>query len=213
MSECEAELFSSTIAPFYLVDAFESAARFVMTALFSTTPSAYSSTIRRTFLFILVGALGIALLGWGPIATPAQAQEEGQDGEMPQPQRYENVTWNGVSLIDYKPGKKDRAMEIVSNYFIPAYKEVGIPVASAIELQTGPWDILLIGHMEDGPSMLTWETSPQEVRVQAAMLEIVDDQEEMQAIVDEYQSLIDRSTAHFGFSGRYGPPVNPDGTQ
>jgi hypothetical protein len=178
-----------------------------MTALFSTV-DAHSSAIRRTSLYILVGALGVALLGWG--ATPVQAQEE---GEMPQPQRYEDVTWNGVSLIDFKPGKKARAMEIVRNHFIPAYKEAGVPVPQTIELQTGPWDVLLIGHMKEGPSMLTWETSPQEVKVQEAMLELAGDQEEMQKIVDEYQSLVARSSVHLGFSGRHGPPVKPEGTQ
>lgn len=162
---------------------------------------------------MLVAALGVALLGWGAVAPPAQAQEEGQEGETPQPQRYEDVTWNGVSLIDFKPGKKARAMEIVSNHFIPAYKEAGVPVPQTIELQTGPWDVLLIGHIEDGPSMLTWETSPQDVKVQEAMLELVGDQEEVQEIVDEYQSLVARSTVHLGFSGRHGPPVKPEGTQ
>ena len=132
---------------------------------------------------------------------------------MSQPQRYENVTWNGVSLVDYKPGEKDRALEIISNHFIPAYKEAGVPVPHTIEFQTGPWDVLVISHIKDGPSMLTWETSPQEVEIQKAMLEMADDQEEMQEIMDEYQSLVARSTAHLGFSGRYGPPVSPDASQ
>lgn len=83
----------------------------------------------------------------------------------------------------------------------------------AIELQTGPWDVLLIGHMKDGPSTLTWKASPQEVKVQEAMLEWAGDQEEIQELVDEYQSLIARSTTHLGFSGRHGPPVNPDPSQ
>jgi len=147
-------------------------------------------------------ALGLVLMGLCFLAMPAQAQDE-----EPEPTRYEDVTWNYAILVDYKPGKKGRAMEIVSNHFIPAYNQAGVPVPRTIEFQTGPWDVLLVGAMKDGPSQMTWETSPQQIKIRKALVEMMGSEEEVEKISEEYQSLIARSTDHLGFSGRYGPPI------
>ncbi|MEF8794980.1 MAG: hypothetical protein V5A22_01625 [Salinivenus sp.] len=117
------------------------------------------------------------------------------------------MTWNYAALIDYKPGKKGRAMEIIGDHFIPAYNQAEVPVPRAIELQTGPWDVLLVGPMGDGPSQMTWETSPQQIEIRKAMVEMMGSEEEVEKISEEYQSLIARSTEHLGVSGRYGPPI------
>lgn len=108
-----------------------------MNTLLSMISSARTSGIYSTSLFIVVGAL-VVLLGWGAVTTPAHAQDEDQNGETPQPQRYEDVTWNWAVLVDYKSGKMGRALEIISNHFIPAYRAADVPVPHAIELQTGP---------------------------------------------------------------------------
>lgn len=81
----------------------------------------------------LLATLVLAVLGIGLLATPVQAQEE-----EPKPKRLEGVTWNNVTLIDFKSGKKDRAMEIIEKHFIPIVKKAGNQLPHAIELRTGP---------------------------------------------------------------------------
>ena len=153
----------------------------------------------------LITALGIALfLSMAGLATPAQAQDEG-----PQPQRYEDVTWNTVVLIDFKAGKEDRAMEINGDYFDPASKKAGIQVPRHIELQTGPWDLMMIWTMKDGPSEMAWETSPWDVKGWKAMLEM-HGKEKAQEIADEWSSAIARATSFVGFSGRHGAPITAE---
>ena len=153
----------------------------------------------------LISALGvILLLSMAGLATPAQAQDE-----EPEAQRYEDVTWNEVVLVDFKAGEEGRAMEILSDHMIPASKKAGTQVPRHIELQTGPWDLMVIWTMKDGPSEMAWETSPGQAKVQKAMLEMLG-QEKAQKISDEISSVIARSTSFIGFSGRHGAPITAE---
>jgi len=152
-------------------------------------------------LCALLSPLGLALLGLCLLTTPAQAQDE-----EPEPTRYEDVTWNQVVLIDFKSGKEGRAMEIIENRFLPVVKKAGNQIPRTIELQTGPWDLMLVGVMKDGPSEMTWETSPDEIENMKAAQEMFG-QEKMEKISDEYSSLVARSTSFLGFSGQHGAPI------
>ena len=156
-------------------------------------------------LCALLSPLGLALLGLCLLATPAQAQEEG-----PEAKRLEGVTWNSVVLIDFKAGKEDQAMEIVSNNFIPASKKSGTQVPHVIDLQTGAWDMMYVWTMKEGPSEMTWETSPESVKLQKAMMEMAESKKEMEKTWDEYQSFIARSTSFIGYSGEHGEPITAD---
>jgi len=158
----------------------------------------------RTFapIRLLISALGIALLlSMAGLAMPAQAQEEG-----PQPQRYEDVTWNNVVLYDFKAGKGDRAMEIIGDHYDPAAKKAGIQIPHSVQLQTGPWDLMMIWTMKDGPSEMAWETSPWDVKAQKAMVGMLG-QEKAQEIVDEFDNTVARETSFVGFSGRHGASI------
>lgn len=152
----------------------------------------------------IVLAFAVALAGAGLLATPVQAQEE-----EPKPKRLEGVTWNNVTLIDFKSGKEERAMELIEKQFIPVLKKAGNPIPHTIELQTGPWDLMLVGTMDEGPSEMNWETSPEEVKNMKAANEMLG-KEKAQKISDEYSSLIARETSFVGFSGRHGPPITAD---
>ena len=154
-----------------------------------------------TLLSTPLWALGLAVLGLFLLAAPAQAQDE-----EPEPTRYEDVTWNQVVLVDFKPGKEERAMEIIDEYFDPVVKKAGNQMPRAVELQTGPWDLLLVWTMKDGPSDMTWETSPEEIETMKAAQEMFG-QEKMEKINDEYSSLIARTTSFMGFSGQHGAPI------
>ena len=149
----------------------------------------------------LFSTFGLALLGLCLLATPAQAQDED-----PEPTHYEDVTWNQVVLIDFKSGKEGRAMEIIENRFLPVVKKAGNQIPRTVEMQTGPWDLMLVGVMKDGPSEMTWETSPEEIENMKAAKEMFG-QEKVEKISDEYSSLIARSTSFLGFSGQHGAPI------
>jgi hypothetical protein len=163
-----------------------------------------SSSFKCADFRSLILAIVLALVGAGLLATPAQAQEE-----EPEPERLEGVTWNQVALIDFKSGKEDRAMEIVENHFIPVVKKAGNQVPRTIELQTGPWDLLVINVMKDGPSEMTWETSPVDIENIKAASEMMG-MEKAQKISDEYESLVARETSFMGYSGKHGAPITAD---
>lgn len=91
-------------------------------------------------------------------ATDAQAQD------TPEPQRYENVDWNNVVMVDFKPGKRGRALEIIREHYVPASEEAGTSMPVMIEMMSGEYDIMLVWMMDDGPSEMTWERSPRALR-------------------------------------------------
>jgi len=145
--------------------------------------------------------LSVALLGLCLFPAPAHAQDE-----EPEPTRYQGVTWNQVLLVDFKSGKEERAMEIIEDRFLPFVKKAGNQVPRTVKMQTGPWDLLLVWTMKDGPSDMTWKTSPEDIETLEAAREMFG-QEKMEKIGDEYSSLIARETSFLGFSGQHGAPI------
>jgi len=164
-----------------------------------------NASLFKSLLSTPLWALGLAVLGLFLLAAPAQAQEEG-----PEAQRLEGVTWNQVVLVDFKAGEEDRAMEMISNNFLAASKKAGTQVPRLIDLQTGPWDMMLVWTMEDGPSEMAWETSPEQAKYQKTLMEMVGGKKEMEKIGDEYTSLINRSTSFLGYSGKHGAPITAE---
>jgi hypothetical protein len=131
-------------------------------------------------------------------ATDAQAQES------PEPQRYENVDWNNVVMVDFKPGKRGRALEIIREHYVPASEEAGTPMPVMIEMMSGEYDLMFVWMMDDGPSEMTWERSPESIAWRSALVDMMGSEEETEKLQDEYSSLINRSISYIGFSGRHG---------
>lgn len=154
--------------------------------------------MRRARLFSALSILTFFTIAALFLASPAAAQEDRQA------KRYENVDWHQVVLVDFKHGKKTRAMEIVREYYDPATEKSGTQRPRAIEFQTGPWDMMLIWTMEDGPSEMTWETHPEGLKWMNAVAEIAGGEDKAQKILDEYNGLIVRTTSFVGLSGRHG---------
>jgi hypothetical protein len=159
-------------------------------------------TARPHLLSHVFSTLAFTLIFLPPtkLTAPAKAQ--------PEPERYEDVTWNHVQLIDYKAGKESRAMEIVGDHLISAYEEAHVPAPRVVELQTGPWDVMLVRTMKEGPSEMIWKTSPEEVKLLWAHRKMYGEMK-ADSISAEHEKLITRSTSYVGFSGRYGPPITP----
>ena len=134
------------------------------------------------------------------VPAPTWAQEQ------PQPQRYEDVTWNRIYLYDFKATEEERAMEILGKHLIPVYQEVDVQAPKVVELQTGPWDVMIVATLPDGPSELTWRTAPEELDLQQAFAEELGE-DKAPKILEEYGQAIARETSFLGMSGNRGPAI------
>ncbi|WNC71092.1 hypothetical protein RGQ13_13285 [Thalassotalea psychrophila] len=109
--------------------------------------------------------------------------------------RYDkSVTWKNVVKINFKPGKRDEALKIISDYYRPATVKAKTPAPEVImELQTGDYDLLVVWHMEGGVNDLTWEKGPNGKKWRAALNEIAGGEEKAQEILDQYVNYIDNA--------------------
>lgn len=122
--------------------------------------------------------------------TPVSAQEA-EDGTI----RLENVTVVEIVHVDFKPGARTRAMEIIDDYFVPASEAAGTPgPLHAYHFDTGKWDMIIVWELEGGFDDLMWYVSPDEIKWRAALSELAGGEEEGQAIWQEYISLV--ASAH-----------------
>ena len=137
-------------------------------------------------LLLAAAAIGLALP-----AAPAIAQEG--------PQRMENVTWARVVLTKFKQGKRERAAEIIRDYFAKADgmtgKNSGI---HGIHLNTGEWDMMYVFPMEGGPNDMTWATSPDDIAWMAQLTKLAGGADKAQALLEEFDSLVARETSYIG---------------
>lgn len=111
--------------------------------------------------------------------------------------KLDNPQWKRIFLIDFKPGKNDRANEIIRNYFMKADQTAGISGPSfAVDLMSGEWDILVAFDMKGGVDDLNWEISPDDEKWMKAMGTLAGSPEKAKAILDEWAGLIQRETSY-----------------
>jgi len=116
-----------------------------------------------------------------------------------QPKKYENAQWKNVVFVDYKSGKYARSKEIISKYFAPASEKAGTPGPEMVlEMNSGEWDIMYVWGMKGGIADLNWETSPDDIAWRKALNEIAGGADKAQAILDEFSSLVNRSSNQIG---------------
>ena len=110
-------------------------------------------------------------------------------------ERMQNVSFHMVEMIKFKPGKRDRAMEIIRDYFVPADKGIGGQVVD-LHLQTGPWDAIVVFPMSGGPGDLSWQTSPDEIKWMTALGQKAGGADKAKALMTEWDTLVERSEYH-----------------
>jgi hypothetical protein len=142
--------------------------------------------MRKLATIAVAGALAAV-----PTAAFADHHEEG-------PTIRENAEYMEIIMVDFKPGKRGRAEEIVRDYFMKASDAAGTPKPYVVHLQTGSWDFIVAFDMKDGPVEFTYTDTPNGKKWFAALSELAGGDDKAQAIWDEYQSLIARSTSMFG---------------
>ena len=128
-------------------------------------------------------------------ATPALAQDD-EGGPTTWGEDAKYVT---AGLVKFKAGKRERAMEIIAEYFVKATEKAGTPGPMlVIHMQTGRWDLAAIWELEGGTADLEWYRSPNNIKWYEALTEIAGGEEEAAAIMKEWSGSIADSTSNLG---------------
>ena len=142
--------------------------------------------MHKIFTLALAGAV-ITM----PTAALADHHEDG-------PTIRENAEYMEIVMVDIKPGKRGRAEEIIDNYFSKASKAAGTDEPYMVHLQTGSWDFIVAWDMKDGPVEYTYTGTPNQKKWRAALNEIAGGEDQAKALLDEYSSLVARTTSMLG---------------
>ena len=128
-------------------------------------------------------------------AAPASAQED-ENGPMTQ---GDDAHYISATLVKFKPGKRERAFEIISEHFMPAGEKAGTPgPLGVIHYQTGEWDALFVWELAGGMADLEWYRSPNNIKWYAALAEQEGGEEAAGELMAEYRSLIDEAETDVG---------------
>ena len=128
-------------------------------------------------------------------ASPSLAQDD-NNGPMTW---GEDAQYDQVVFVKFKPGKRERAMQIIDEYFVPAAKKAGTSEPIYVEhFQTGKWDMLLVWHLKGGTADLEWYRSAEDLKWFGALAELNGGEEAAQKLWDEYVSTVAESVAQIG---------------
>ena len=116
------------------------------------------------------------------VPTAVQAQEAAQ---------AEELTWAEVSMTRFLPGKRDRAIEIIKNYYAKADQMAGTGAGvHGIHLDTGEWDIIYVFPMKGGPADIAVRNSPDDAKWMAQMVKLAGSEDAAKKLIAEFDSLI-----------------------
>ncbi|MHA7112314.1 hypothetical protein ACRTDU_19480 [Sunxiuqinia elliptica] len=111
------------------------------------------------------------------------------------PSKFENVSWHEVVFIDFKPGKVERAKEIIEEYKA-AGKAAGVTGPETHWFMTGEYNMMLIWTMKGGPADLEWRRSPDGVKWWTEFIKQQGSKEAAEALQKEYASLVLKTTSY-----------------
>ena len=104
-----------------------------------------------------------------------------------------------ATAVKFKPGKRERAMEIIAEYFVPASEKAGLAGPHLVlHMQTGRWDMVIIWNMEGGMADLEWYRSEDDIKWLAALAEIAGGEKKGEALWQEYIGSVADSTTEVG---------------
>ena len=128
-------------------------------------------------------------------AASVQAQEDDSG-----PVKWgDDARYVRTTVIKFKAGKRERAMEIIAEYFVKATEKAGTPgPLMVIHMQTGRWDLAAVWELEGGTADLEWYRSPDNVKWSEALAEIAGGEEEAGAILKEWSGSIADSMSNIG---------------
>jgi hypothetical protein len=128
-------------------------------------------------------------------AVPVSAQDD-EEGPMTQ---GDDARYVSATYVKFKPGKRERAFEIIAEHFMPAGEKAGTPgPLGVIHFQTGEWDAIFVWKLEGGMADLEWYRSPDNIKWYAALAEQEGGKEAAGELMGEYRSLIAEAQTEVG---------------
>jgi len=128
-------------------------------------------------------------------AVPAIAQDD-DEGPITQ---GDDARYLEVTYVNFKPGQREMAMQMISEHFVPATEKAGTsPPFLAIHFQTGKWDAAFIWEMAGGMADLEWYRSPDNIKWFAALAELEGGTEQAEAIWKKYLGTVADSLTEVG---------------
>lgn len=130
------------------------------------------------------------------VAVQTGAQEEEDQG----PQKWgDDAKYVTIAHVDFKPGRREEGLEIISEFFMPANEQAGVPGPSlVVHFQTGEWDVMAVWELEGGTADLEWYISPDDAKWYAALAEIAGGEEEAEAVFADWSDTIAHQLVELG---------------
>ncbi len=140
----------------------------------------------------LLAALSALVLFLG---MPASAQDQ-----APGPETWgDDAKYVSITFVQFKPGKREEAMEIISEYFAPAGQKAGTPPPMLdVHFQTGVWDAMFIWNLEGGMADLEWYRSENDIKWYGALMEMVGGADEAEKIMNRWRATIRETDTQIG---------------
>jgi len=134
-------------------------------------------------------ALTLAALGLTIPAAPAIA-----DNHAPE---LSEVDWYRVNMIKWKPGKAERAHEIIE-MFEKVDAALGRNDVVDIHMNTGAWDSIVAMPMRQGIAAMGWKENPEGKKWEAEFVKQAGGEANAKAIWEEFDSLVATRERHIG---------------
>lgn len=148
------------------------------------------NNIARGSVLASIGAAALAV-----IAVPGTALAQDKAAAA----APEAVTWARVTMTRFHVGKRDRALEIIKNYFAKADAMAGTGSGiHGIHLETGAWDVIYVFPMKGGPGEMAQRNSPEGEKWMAEMIKLAGSKEAAEKIIAEFDTLVAQQITEVG---------------
>jgi len=140
----------------------------------------------------LLAAASAMALACVALPLSAQAQDAGA-------QAADEVTWARVSMTRFHPGKRDRGIQIIKDYFAKADANSGVNSGvHGIHFDTGQWDVIYVFPMKGGPGDMAKRGTPEDEKWMAEMVKLAGSKEAAEKIIAEFDTLIAMTVTEVG---------------
>ena len=117
------------------------------------------------------------------------------------PPELSKVDWYRIELVKWKPGKAERAHEIIE-MFEKTDAELGFKGVLDFHVSTGEWDSIVAMPMRGGIAQMGWASNPEDKKWDEAFAKQVGGMDKAKAIYEEFDSLMADRQRHIGHIDR-----------
>lgn len=138
----------------------------------------------------------IAVLAASLVLSASAIAQDDDEGPITQ---GEDAKYLSITHVKFKPGQRESAMELISEYFVKAGEKAGTsPPILAIHYQTGKWDAAYVWEMAGGMADLEWYRSADDIKWFEALGEIAGGADKAAEIWQSFESKIANSVTEVG---------------